>query len=100
MRSSLVTPIRPGCPTAAENLGKNAWKRRFNGCLSIRLFGGRVVVDDFSIEASATDRRSSRQISDARLSTLVQRAHPAQPEITISSVEMTDWQMLAEKWED
>src|SRR5207342_919767 len=33
-------------------------------------------------------------------STLIQRAHPAQPEITITSVELTDWEMLAEKWED
>ena len=63
-----------------------------------------MVVDDFSIEGlEPTDRpffTAKRLEVTLDWSTLIQRAHPAQPEITITSVELTDWQMLAEKWED
>ncbi len=103
--TSITVDLGPVARGAAENLGKNAWKRPIHiGRLSIRLFGGRVVVDDFSIEGlEPADRPffTAKRLEVALdWSTLIQRAHPAQPEITITSVELTDWEMLAERWED
>ena len=103
--TSITVDLGPAARVAAENLGKNAWKRPIHiGRLSIRLFGGRVVVDDFSIEGlEPTDRpffTAKRLEVLLDWSTLIQPAHPAQPEITITSVEMTDWQMLVERWDN
>src|SRR5262249_9757685 len=103
--TTLTVDLGPAARKAAERLGTNAWKRPIHiGRLSIRLIGGHVVVDDFSIEGLVpTDRPCvTAEHLEVALdwSTLSQRAHPALPEITIRSVEMSDWQMLVEKWED
>jgi TamB, inner membrane protein subunit of TAM complex len=102
--TSVTVDLGPAVRRAAEDLGTNAWKRPIHiGRLSIKLFGGRVIVDDFSIEGLKPSDRlffTAKRIEVALdWSTLVQWAHPAQPEITITAVDIVDWEMLAEKWE-
>jgi hypothetical protein len=103
--TTLTVDLGPAARQAAERLGSNAWKRPIHiGRLSIRLFGGHILVEDFSIEGlKPTDRPffTAKHLELALdWSTLIQPAHWTQPEITIRSVEMTDWQMLVEKWAD
>ena len=49
--TSVTVDLGPVARQAAEDLGRNAWKRPVHiGRLSIKLFGGRVIVDDLAIE--------------------------------------------------
>jgi hypothetical protein len=103
--TSLTVDLGPAVRKVAERAGSNAWKRPIHiGRLGIRLFGGHVVVEDFSIEGlEPTDRPffTAKHLEvSLDWSTLIQPEHLRQPEITLRSVEMTDWQMLVEKWED
>lgn len=97
--SSLTIDLGPGLRGLAERQGSKQIHRPLHiGRLSIHLIRGRVVVDDLKIEGlKPTDRPFfvAKRISvGLDWSTLVQR------EVTISSVEMTDWSMIVEKWED
>ncbi len=83
----------------AETLGRNTWKRPIHiGRLSVRLLTGHILVENFSIEGlRPTDRpffTANRLEVTLDWTTLMRR------EVTITSVDMTDWQMLAEKWEN
>jgi hypothetical protein len=80
----------------AETLGANTWKRPIHiGRLSIRLLTGRIQVENFSIEGLRPDDRPffTARLLDVSLdwSTAFKR------EITITDVDMTDWEMLVEK---
>ncbi len=102
--TSISVDLGPAVRRAAENLGRNAWQRPVHiGALHIRLLGGRILVDDFVIEGL---KPADRPFFTARhlevtldWSTLLQWNHPSRPEITITAVDMTDWQMLVEKWD-
>jgi hypothetical protein len=97
--TTVMVDLGPVVRHSAETLGSRTWKRPVQiGSLSIRLLTGRIVVEDFSIAGlEPTDRPffTAKRLEVALdWSTLFNR------EITISAVEMTDWQMLVEKWDD
>src|SRR5579862_2004376 len=101
--TSITVDLGPAVRRAAEDAGSKQWKRPIHiGRLSIRLFGGRFVVDDFSIDGlKPTDRRFfSAKHLEVGLDwfTLINWANLKRLEITITAVDLSDWEMLAEKW--
>ena len=99
--STLTVDIGPYWRTTAEVEGSRRLNRPVHiGRLGIQLARGRVVAEDVSIDG----RRSGDQpfFTAKRLSVSlnwVTAARP-RPEFTITSVELTDWQMLVERWSD
>ena len=100
---ALVTSVTVDLGSAvrgyAERFGSQAWKRRIHiGKLSIRLLNGRIVVDDFLIEGlEKTDRPF---FTAKRLEVALDWTTVLNREVTVQTVEMTDWRMLVERWED
>ena len=99
--ASLTIDLGPSLRELAERQASKQLKRtvRF-GRLSIHLSAGRVLLEDFSIGgvAPATGRSSSPGTSRSGSTGLT--AFKRVPEFTITSVELTDWNMLVERWED
>ena len=97
--ATLTIDLGPRVRGLAERLGSKQLKRPIHiGRLEIHLLRGRVVLDDFSIDGlKPTDRPF---FTARRLSVSLDWSTVFSKEITISSVEMTDWQMLVEKWQD
>lgn len=96
---TLTIDLGPGVRALAERQGSKQLHRPIHiGRLSIHLARGRVLLENFSIEGLApTDRpffTAKRLSVGLNWSTLLHR------EITIDSVEMTDWSMIVEKWPD
>jgi hypothetical protein len=95
--TSVTIDLGPAVRALAESQGSNALKRRIHiGQLRIRLFLGRILIEDFSIEGLQPADRPFFTAKHLELtldwSTAIRR------EFTVSAVEMTDWQMLVEKW--
>ena len=96
---TLTVDLGPAARKYAVELATKKLKRPVAiGVLRIHLASGRLEVDDLRIDGLApTDRPffTARKIMvGLDWSTLVRR------EITISSVDMADWAMVVEKWED
>ncbi|MGE5246031.1 MAG: translocation/assembly module TamB domain-containing protein [Betaproteobacteria bacterium] len=96
--STLTIDLGPGLRALAEREGSLRLKRPIHiGRLSIHLARGRVIVEGLTIDGlEPTDRpffTAGRLSIGLDWSTLLHR------EITIQSVEMTDWRMNVEKWE-
>src|SRR5262249_10161492 len=88
--TTLTVDLGPAAAQYGERPGTSTWKRPIHiGRLSIRLFTGHIVVEDFSIEGLTPEDRPffTAKNLDVTLdwSTVLRR------EITISAVEMTDW---------
>lgn len=98
--ASFTVDLGPSVRAYAESAGSKYIERPLHiGTLSIHLLTGRVIVEDLSIDGVNPGDRpffSAKRIAVALDWTTALRPRP---EITIASVEMTDWQMLAEKWE-
>lgn len=96
---SLRIDLGPSIRALAERQASAQAKRPIHiGGLSIRIARGRFELDDFSIDGlKPTDRPlfSTKRLS---LSLDWGKALQRTPEFVITSVEMTDWQMLIEKW--
>jgi hypothetical protein len=99
MVATLTIDLGPRVRGYAEEIGSKQLKRPIHiDRLEIHLLRGRVVVDGFSIEGlKPTDRRF---FTANHLSVSLDWSTVFSKEITISSVEITDWQMLVEKWQD
>jgi hypothetical protein len=69
------------------------------GGLSIRLFTGHVLVEDLTIDGLHPGDRPFFTAKRIEVGLDWLPAFARRPDITISSVEMTDWQMLVEKWD-
>ncbi len=97
--SSLTIDLGPSVRALAERQGSKAIERPIHiGRLSIRLITGRIELDDLMIEGlKPTDRPF---FTAKKLSMSLDWSTALGREITIDSVQMTDWQMLVEKWED
>jgi translocation-and-assembly-module (TAM) inner membrane subunit TamB-like protein len=85
----------------AERYGSKALDRPIHiGSLRIHLFTGKILVENLVIDGLRPGDRpffTARQIAvgmDWR------GAVALRPDLTIASVEMTDWAMLVEKWEN
>ncbi|MEO8257428.1 MAG: translocation/assembly module TamB domain-containing protein [Acidobacteriota bacterium] len=96
--TTVTVDLGPLVRERAERLGGNSWKRPIHiGRLSIRLLTGRIQVDDFSIEGLTPDARPF--FTARRLDVSLDWSTAFKREITITAVDMTDWQMLVEKWD-
>ena len=100
---SVSVDLGPAVRERAEKLGQSQWKRPIHiGRLSIRLFNGHILVEDFRIDGlEPADRPffTAKRLEVALdWSTLLNRSKPTEPEMTITAVDLTDWQMLVEKW--
>jgi hypothetical protein len=95
--TSATVDLGPAVRGLAEREGSNALKRPIHiGQLKIRLLLGRIVVEDVSIEGlQPTDRPF---FTAKHLELTLDWSTAIHREFTISAVEMTDWQMLVEKW--
>ena len=100
MVTSVTIDLGPVVRARAEDAGSKYIERPLHiGALKIRLLTGKVLVEDLKIDGLHPGDRpffSAKQIAVA-LDWVP--AFSRQPDITISSVEMTDWQMLVEKWD-
>ena len=68
------------------------------GGLSIRLLTGKVLVENLTIDGLHPGDRPFFTAKRIEVGLDWLPAFARKPDITISSVEMTDWQMLVEKW--
>lgn len=98
---TLTIDLGPAVRGLAERAGSKRIERPLHiGRLSIHLLSGRVIVDHLTIDGLHTGDRpffTARQISvSLDWSTVLRR----KPEFIITSVEMTDWRMLVERWGD
>jgi hypothetical protein len=98
--ASLTIDLGPSFRLLGERQFSDQIKRPVHiGHLSIHVLRGSVVVEDFTIEGlNPSDRpffTAKRLELGLDWSGLLRR----RPDFTITSVEMTDWQMLVEKWD-
>ena len=97
--STLTIDLGPGLRARAEDFASKSLKRPVHiGALSLHVATGRVLVEDFSI---AGLRPGDRPFFTAkRLAVAMDWSMLRRKDINIGSVEMADWEMLVEKWED
>ena len=99
--TSLTVDFGPHIRSVAEREGSRRLERPIHvGRLSIHLLRGRVLVEDFSIEGRRPGDRPFFTAKRISLSLDWSTALARRPRITVTSVELTDWQMLVEKWAD
>ena len=97
---SLRIDLRPSLRALAERQGSNQLKRPIHiGGLSVRVARGRFEVDDFSIDGLEPTARPFFTAKRLAIALDWSKAIARKPEFIITSVEMTDWEMLVEKWE-
>src|SRR6267378_1722458 len=99
--ASLTVDLGPAARRAAETQGSKYIERPMRiGRLSIHVLTGKYVIEDMIIDGLHPGDRpffTAKRISIAMdWATAMRR----RPEFLITSVEMTDWQMLVEKWEN
>jgi hypothetical protein len=98
--STLTVDLGPAARQSAEKYGSKGLKGRpiHIGKLSMKILSGHFIVEHLSIEGL---KPSDRPFFTARkLDVTLDWATLVHREITINAVEMTDWEMLVEKWED
>ncbi len=99
--TSVTVDLGPSVRRRAEDAGSKYIERPLHiGSLKIRLLTGRVVVEDLTIDGV---HPGDRPFFTARRIAVAFDWAPAfslTPDIVISAVEMSDWQMLVEKWEN
>ena len=98
--TSITIDLGPLVRARAEDAGSNYIERPLHiGGLRIRLLSGKILVEDLKIDGLHPGDRpffTAREIAVAIDWVPSFRRHP---DVTISSVEMSDWQMLVEKWD-
>ncbi|HEX3646334.1 MAG TPA: hypothetical protein VHT95_12055, partial [Vicinamibacterales bacterium] len=98
--TSITIDLGPALRARAEDAGSRYIERPLHiGALRIRLLSGKILVEDLKIDGLHSGDRpffTARQIAVA-IDWVP--AFRRRPDITISSVEMSDWQMLVEKWD-
>jgi hypothetical protein len=99
--ATLTVDLGPGVRGLAERAGSKRIERPLHiGRLGIHLFTGRVVVDDLSIEGVHKGDRPFFTAKKISVSLDWSTAFRRKPEFIVTSVEMTDWRMLVERWGD
>ena len=98
--ASLTLDLGPAAREYAERAGSQQLERPVHiGRLSIHLLTGRFVVDDLSIDGLHPGDRAFFSAKRLSVSLDWATAFQRRPEFTVTAVEMTDWQMVAEKWD-
>jgi translocation and assembly module TamB len=95
--TTLTVDLGPGLRALAEREGSRRLQRPMQiGRLSVRLFDGKFVVEDFEIGGlSPSDRPFLRA---KRIDVSLTWDAMFRSEILLDSVEMSDWQMVVEQW--
>ncbi len=97
-------PSRSGWTTVrdlAEREGSLLLKRPIHvGALQLRVLRGRVEVDDLSIDGRQPSDRPFFVAKKLSVSLDWSRVLRTRPEFIITSAELTDWQMLVERFSD
>jgi hypothetical protein len=98
---SITIDLGPLVRAKAEDAGSKYIERPLHiGSLKIRLLTGTVLVENLSIDGLHAGDRPFFTAKRIAVGLDWAPAFSLHPDITISSVEMSDWQMLVEKWED
>ena len=98
--TTLTVDLGPAVRALAEREGSRQMKRPLHiGSLAVRLASGKVEVRDLSIEGLKPD---DRPFFTAKLIVVAldwSQLVSTRPELIVTSAEMTDWQMLVERWD-
>ena len=93
--------LGPMAKPYAERRGSEYLERDLRiGSLTINLLKGRVIVRDLEIGGLHPGDRPFFTAKSLSLALDWRPALALKPDITITSVELVDWKMLVEKWED
>jgi translocation-and-assembly-module (TAM) inner membrane subunit TamB-like protein len=97
--TTLTVDLGPGLRALAEREGSRRIERPMHiGSLSVRLFSGKFVLEDFVIEGLAhTDRPFLRA---GRVEVSLAWQAMLHNEVLLDSIEMSDWQMVVEQWQN
>ena len=99
--ATVTVDLGPGVRGLAERAASKRIERPLHiGRLSIHLLTGRVIVDDLKIDGVHTGDRPFFTAKQISVSLDWSTALRKKPEFIITSVEMTDWRMLVERWGD
>ena len=99
--TSLTIDLGPSLRELAERRLSTQIKRPVHiGRLSVHVLRGRAVVDDLSIEGLKPGDRPFFTARRLSLGLDWRTAFTRRPEFTITAVELTDWHMLVERWDD
>lgn len=97
--ASLTVDLGPSVRELGERRGSEQLKRPIHiGRLSIHILRGSVVLDDFRIDGVQPGDRPFFTAKRLELGLDWSTVFRRRPEFIITSVQMTDWQMLVEKW--
>jgi translocation-and-assembly-module (TAM) inner membrane subunit TamB-like protein len=98
--ASITIDLGPALRARAEDAGSKYIERPLHiGSLGIHLLTGKVLVENLKIDGLHPGDRPFFAATRIAVSLDWLPAFSLRPDITISSVEMTDWQMLVEKWD-
>jgi hypothetical protein len=99
--ASLTVDLGPAARRAAETQGSKYIERPMRiGRLSIHVLTGKFVVEDLVIDGLHPGDRPFFSAKRVSLALDWAAAIRRRPEFLVTSVELTDWQMLVEKWEN
>ena len=99
--SSVTVDLGPAGRRRAEVEGSKYIERPMRiGSLKVRLLTGKVLVEDLTIDGLHKGDRPFFTAKRLAVSIDWLPALARKPDITITSVEMTDWHMLVERWDN
>ena len=99
--ASVTVDLGPAVRARAEDAGSTYIERPLHiGALKIRLLTGKVLVENLTIDGLHQGDRPFFTAKQIAVALDWVPAFSLKPDIAISSVEMSDWQMLVEKWEN
>jgi hypothetical protein len=99
--ASLTIDLGPSVRELGERQASAQLKRQVRiGRLSIHLLRGRLLAEDFSIGGLNPGDRPFFVAKQLSIGLDWFRVLRRVPDFTITSVELTDWHMLVERWED
>jgi TamB, inner membrane protein subunit of TAM complex len=98
---TITIDLGPALRARAEREGSTRLKRPIHiGSLTLRLLRGRVEVNDFAVDGLHPGDRPFFAAGRLSVSLDWGKALARRPEFIITSVEMTDWTMLVEKFKE
>ena len=98
--ASVTVDLGPLVRARAERAASDYIERPLHiGALKIRLLTGTVLVEDLRIDGVHPGDRPFFTAKQVAVALDWLPAFARKPDITIGAVEMTDWQMLVEKWD-
>jgi hypothetical protein len=97
--TTLTVDLGPALRALAEREGSRRIERPMHiGSLSVRLFNGRFVLENFVIEGVASTDRPFLRARRVEVSLAWQAM--LHNEVLLDSIEMSDWQMVVEQWQN